>query len=64
MAVPHYTYMVLKMLGPREIITIKGSFELSDLCDKEFHKIAQAFGMIAKYWQLKGKTHKEIATTT
>jgi hypothetical protein len=27
--------------GPRGIITVKGSFELSDLCDKEFHKMAQ-----------------------
>jgi hypothetical protein len=30
MAVPHYTYVVLKMPGPRGIITVKGSFELSD----------------------------------
>jgi hypothetical protein len=47
MAVPHYTYLVLKMPGPRGIITVKGSFELSDLCDKEFHKMTQTFGMIA-----------------
>jgi hypothetical protein len=40
MAVPHYTYLVLKMPGSNGIITIKESFELSDLCDKEFHKIA------------------------
>jgi hypothetical protein len=25
MAVPHYTYLVLKMLGPKGIITVKGS---------------------------------------
>jgi hypothetical protein len=49
MAVPHYTYLVLKMPGPKGIITIKGSFEVSDLCNKEFHKIAQNFGMIANY---------------
>jgi hypothetical protein len=49
MAVPHYTYLVLKMPGPKGIITIKGSFELSDLCDKEFHKMAQNFGMMASY---------------
>jgi hypothetical protein len=41
MAVPHYTYLVLKMPGPKGIITMKGSFELSDICDKEFHKMAQ-----------------------
>jgi hypothetical protein len=49
MAVPYYTYLVLKMLGPKGIITVKGSFELSDLCDKEFHKMAQNFGMMASY---------------
>jgi hypothetical protein len=59
MAVPHYTYLVLKMQGPRGIITVKRSFELSDLCDKEFHKMVQTFGMIAEYGQLKGKIDKE-----
>jgi hypothetical protein len=43
------------MPGPNGIITIKGSFELSDLCDKEFHKMAQNFGMIANYGEPKGK---------
>jgi hypothetical protein len=60
MAVPHYTYLVLKMPGPRGIITVKGSFELSDLCDKEFHKMAQNFGMIAHYREPKDK----LASTT
>jgi hypothetical protein len=49
MAVPHYTYLVLKMPGPKGVITVKGSFEVSDLCDREFHKMAQNFGMIANY---------------
>jgi hypothetical protein len=49
MAVPHYTYLVLKMPGPNGIITVKGSLELSDLCDKEFHKMAQNFSMMASY---------------
>jgi hypothetical protein len=49
MAVPHYTYLVLKMPGPRGIITVKGSFEVSDLCDREFHKMAQIFGIIANH---------------
>jgi hypothetical protein len=43
------------MLGPRGIITLKGGFKLSDLCDKEFHKMAQNFGMIANYGEPKGK---------
>jgi hypothetical protein len=58
MAVPHYTYLVLKMPGPKGIITVKGSFEVSDLCDKEFHKMAQNFGMIANY------AEKAKSTTT
>jgi hypothetical protein len=49
MAVPHYTYLILKIQGPRGIITVKGSFELLDLCYKEFHKMAQNFGMTATY---------------
>jgi hypothetical protein len=55
MAVPHYTYLVLKMPGPNRIITVKGSFKLSDLCNKEFHKIAQNFGMMASYVEPKDK---------
>jgi hypothetical protein len=58
MAVPHYTYLVLKMPGPKGIITVKGSFELSDLCDKEFHKMAQNFGMMANYGEPKDKAKK------
>jgi hypothetical protein len=64
MAVPHYTYLVLKMPGPSGIITVKGSFELSDICDEEFHKMAHIFGMIAEYGQLKGKIDKETAMAT
>jgi hypothetical protein len=64
MAVPHYTYLVLKIPGPRQIITVKGSLKLSALCDKEFHKMAQTFGMIAEYGQLNSKTGSATATTT
>jgi hypothetical protein len=53
MAVPHYTYLVLKMPGPNKIITVKGSFELSDLCDKEFHKMNNFFGMMANFGEPK-----------
>jgi hypothetical protein len=56
MAVPHYTYLVLKIPGPNRIIIVKGSFELSDLCNKEFHKMAQNFGMMASYGEPKDKT--------
>jgi hypothetical protein len=60
MAVPHYTYLVLKMPGPNRIITVKGSFELSDLCDKEFHKMAQNFGMMARYGEPKDKAKARL----
>jgi hypothetical protein len=58
MAVPHYTYLVLKMPRPNGIITVKGSFELSDLCNKEFHKMAQNFGTMASYGEPKDKAKK------
>jgi hypothetical protein len=58
MAVPHYTYLVLKMPGPKGVITVKGSFEILDLCDREFHKMAQNFGMIANH------AEKAKSTTT
>ncbi|XP_066385039.1 uncharacterized protein [Miscanthus floridulus] len=32
MVVPNYTYLKLKMLGPKGVITIKGSFEQAYYC--------------------------------
>jgi hypothetical protein len=64
MAVPHYTYLVLKMSVPRGIIIVKGSFKLLDLCDKEFHKMAQNFSMTATYGQHKDKTGSATTCTT
>jgi hypothetical protein len=58
MAVPHYTCLVLKMPGPNGIITVKGSFELSDLCENEFHKMAQNFSMMASYGEPNYKAKK------
>jgi hypothetical protein len=49
------------MPGPNGIITVKGSFKLSDLCDKKFHKMAQNFVMIASYGEPKDKA--KSATT-
>src|SRR3954464_4023613 len=43
MAVPHNAYLKLKMPGPHGVITVSGSFVRFDRCDKEFHKIAEAF---------------------
>jgi hypothetical protein len=58
--VPHYTYLVMKMSGIRGTITVKGEFELSDTCGKEFHKMAQTFGMTAEYTWLKGDIDHNI----
>jgi hypothetical protein len=63
MAIPHYTYMVLKLPGPNRIITVKGSFELSDICDKEFHKMTQSFGTIAEYGKSKGRAECSTSST-
>jgi hypothetical protein len=53
-------HISLEFLKPTDcsfhrIITVKGSFELSDLCDKEFHKMAQNFGIMTKYGEPKDK---------
>jgi hypothetical protein len=63
MAVPHYTYLVLKMPGPKGIITVKGSFKLSDQCNKEFHKMAQNFGMMVNYGEPKYKMKSSTTGT-
>jgi hypothetical protein len=53
-AVPHYAYLALKILGPNGVITVQGSFEVSNTCDKEFNRMAQTFSMTAEYARLKG----------
>jgi hypothetical protein len=52
------------MPGPKGIITVKGSFKLSDLCDKEFHKMAQNFGMMASYREPKDKMKSSTTGAT
>jgi hypothetical protein len=60
MVVPHYAYLVLKILGPKGVITVKGIFEVSDTCDKEFNRMAQTFGMTAEYARLQGETDHNV----
>jgi hypothetical protein len=60
MAVPHYAYLALKIPGPKGVITMEGSFEVSDTCDKEFNRITQTFGMTAEYARLKGETDHNV----
>jgi hypothetical protein len=63
MALPHYTYLVLKMPGSNRIITVKESFELSDICDKVFHKMPQSFSTIVEYREAKGKAECSTSST-
>jgi hypothetical protein len=60
MAVPHYAYLTLKIPGPKGVITVKGSFEVSNNCDKEFNRMAQTFGMTAEYARLKGEIDHNV----
>jgi hypothetical protein len=60
MAVPHYAYLMLKILDPKGTIMVQGSFEVSNTCDKEFNRLAQTFGMTAEYARLKGKTDHNV----
>jgi hypothetical protein len=60
MAVPHYAYLMLKILGPKGTITVQGSFEVANTCDKEFNRMAQTFGMTAEYERLKGETDHNV----
>jgi hypothetical protein len=60
MAVPHYAYLTLKIPGPKGTITVQGSFEVSNSCDKEFNRLAQTFGMTAEYARLKCETDHNV----
>jgi hypothetical protein len=60
MAVPHYAYLMLKIPGPKGTITVQGSFEVSNTCDKEFNGLVQTFGMTAEYARLKGKIDHNV----
>ena len=60
MAVPHYTYLTLKMPGPRGTITINGSFTRSDNCDRDFNKISEFFGMQQDLASLKESTNNNV----
>jgi hypothetical protein len=35
MAIPHYTYLVLKMLAPHRVLTIYGDLLVSFKCDND-----------------------------
>nr|AAT44283.1 putative polyprotein [Oryza sativa Japonica Group] len=41
MAVPHYTYMMMKMPGPRGVISLRSDIKQAVTCDKESCEMAQ-----------------------
>ena len=45
MAIPNYTYLKLKMPGPRGIITVGSSFEHAYECDVECVEHAEALAV-------------------
>ena len=40
MAVPNYTYLKLKMLGPNGVITVGSTFSHAYMCDREHFELA------------------------
>ena len=42
MAIPNYTYLKLKMLGPNSVITVSSAFLHAFTCDREHYKLATA----------------------
>ena len=42
MAIPNYTYLKLKMLGPNDVITVSSAFSHAFTCDHEHFELATA----------------------
>jgi hypothetical protein len=59
MAVPHYTYLKMKLPGPRGMITVSGSFKKSLACAKESSQLAEALVIAEEKRQL--LHHVELA---
>ena len=52
MAIPHYTYMVLKMPTPKGVITLCGDVRRSFTCERESCELAQALQASAELDQI------------
>jgi hypothetical protein len=52
MAIPHYTYLVLKILGLRGVISIRGDIKRAYECDKESCEMAGRLTASAKLQEL------------
>jgi hypothetical protein len=53
MAIPHYAYLVLKMPGPRGVISIKGDVKRAFNCDKENCEIVDRLTAYVELQELK-----------
>src|SRR3954469_19915899 len=60
MAVPHYAYLKLKMLGSTSVITVNGSITKSNQCDRDFHKVSDTFGAEQELKEIAMATEKSI----
>jgi hypothetical protein len=53
MAIPHYAYLVLKMLVPHGVISIRGDIKHAYDCDKESYEMADRLTAFAELQELK-----------
>ncbi|XP_066323969.1 uncharacterized protein [Miscanthus floridulus] len=56
MAIPNYTYLKLKMLGPNSVITIGSTFSHANMCDHEHYELVTAVINSAELPKLKNST--------
>jgi hypothetical protein len=62
MAIPHYAYLVLKMPGPRGVISIRGDIKQSYDCDKESCEMADRLTASAELRELRGSLAESAPT--
>jgi hypothetical protein len=52
MAVPHYVYLKMKLLGPRGVITVSGCFRKSLACARASSQLAEVLIIVEEKRQL------------
>ena len=60
MAVPHYAYLMIKLPGPKGVITVCGDFDRSNSCDREFSRIFEFFGVEEHFKAISADNDKTI----
>ena len=60
MAIPHYAYLMIKLPGPKGVITVHGDFDRSNNCDREFNKISEFFGVEEHFQAIAADNNKTI----